>query len=97
MQRLVVDALSIGVGVVVREIGAGQHQRVVIVAQHPGQRHAQRAAALVALVTHHNGHQLKVAQDLLQPRQLDLDRMLRRIGSGLMAFVRKLDGRVHLR
>ena len=96
MQRLVVDALGIGVGVIVREIGAGQHERVVIVAQNLGQGHAQRAAALVALVAHHNRHQLKVAQDLLQPRQLHLDRMLRCIGSGLVALVRELDGRAHL-
>ena len=66
-----------------REIGTGQNQRIaermavlLFVLNHLCQRHTQRAAALVTLVAHHDGHKLKAAKHLLQPRQFHFDGVL---------------------
>jgi len=49
------------VSVIVREIAAGHDHRIR--ARHEfGQRHAQRAARIVTLVSHDDGHKLELPQ-----------------------------------
>ncbi len=63
------------VGMVVREIGAG-HDECVTALDFPGQRQAELAAGLVALISHDDGHQLEVADRALEERKLILEGML---------------------
>ncbi|MGA2905742.1 MAG: fused MFS/spermidine synthase [Candidatus Korobacteraceae bacterium] len=94
-QRFMVLCNCLIVSVVVRQIRAGKDESVAAV-NHLGQRYAQSAAALVALVAHDNGHELEAAQHTLQPGQFDFDRMLGPLRSGYMAAAGELDARVHL-
>ena len=72
---------------IVRQIGTGQDQRFAACRfDHLRQGHAQRAAALVALVSHDDGHEFKTAQNPLQPRQLDLDCMLGACRRGIVSL-----------
>ena len=76
LQGLVVDFRRLVVRVIVGKVGAGHDQRIGSL-HHLGQRHPQRAAGLVALIAHDDGHELELPEHALQEGQLDLDGMLR--------------------
>jgi len=90
IQRLVVQALSFVVGMVVGKIGAGHDQGVRALDQFR-QRHAQGAAAIVVLVSHDNRHKLERPEQPLQEGQLHLYGVLRMVRRRRMAHPRKLD------
>ena len=73
-----VDLHRVIIGVIVREIGAGEDECVAGIGfalDELCQRNPQRATVLIALVAHHDGHDFKVAQHLLQPGQLHFNRV----------------------
>jgi len=67
VQRLMVDLHRFIVGVIVRQIGTGDDQRVLSMNQFC-QGHAQGAAVFVALVSHDDRQKRKISQHTLQPR-----------------------------
>jgi len=95
LQRLMVQALRLVVGVIVGEVGTGHDQGIGSRDQF-GQRHAEGAAGLVALIAHDDRHQLELSDHALQERQLDLQSMLRVVRGRRMAQSRKPDQRAHL-
>jgi len=94
VQRFVVDLHRVIVGVIVRQIGTGDDQRVSTMNQ-LRQGHTQSAAVLVALVSHDDGHEREISQHALQPRQLHFERVFGALLRRSVSAARELDGRAH--
>jgi len=92
----VVDLHRIVVRVIVRQVRAGDDQRIAI-ADQAGQSHSQCAAAFVALIAHDDRHECEIPEHVLEPRQLDFDRMLGALRSRDMSVPGEPDGWIHLR
>jgi len=96
LQRLMIDSHRFVVRVIVREVGAG-HNESVGSGDQLSQRHAERAAGIVTLISHNHRDKLELADHPLQKRQLVLDGVLRAFRGRRMSRPRKLDRWAHLR
>jgi len=74
--------------VIVRQIGAGDDERVAPV-QHVGERVAERACRLLGLVSHHQRDDRRARREPLNERQLHFERMLARMRRGVLADDRR--------
>jgi len=97
VQGFMVNRHRLVVGVIVRQIGAGQNERVAAALDHFRQRHSQSAAALIALVSHDDRNEFEISQHALQPWQLDLERMLSSSWRGRVPLTGEPHGWAHFR
>ena len=73
-----------------REIGTGDDERVGV-ADQLGERNAERAAGLVALIAHDDGNQFELAKRSLQEWELDFQGMFGLLARAFVPAARQMD------
>jgi len=96
VQGFVVDSHALVVGVVVGQIGAGDDQGIGPLNE-LRQRRAERAAGIVALISHDDGHELELPDGPLQEGQLHFESVLQAVRRGRVSHARELDAGTHFR
>src|SRR5208283_1540418 len=97
LQDLLVELRGFVISVVMREIGAGYDERArPRPLEHFSEREPEGSLRLIALLAHHDGNQLEVAQHALQKGELHFQGMLSLLLGWHVAAAGKPDERVQL-